>query len=195
MTIQLNANLNAQAQRSIDGKEPEFNIWELEELEETVASISSALANEKLAKPSRLSGLKRAFSIKSPEEKAVIKRQREINEAKGLRAEILKEEDGRWPDKEWRSIVIAYQEHIGMARRIAEFRAKKPIQYLHLLRAGYFEPIPVAWANMASNPLKFSIDAAAGWRGITPAWRGYEDTAEERLYWVLNHRKEVQGRV
>jgi len=21
--------------------------------------------------------------------------------------------------------------------------------------------------------------------GITPAWRGYEDTAEERLYWVF----------
>jgi hypothetical protein len=42
---------------------------------------------------------------------------------------------------------------------------------------------------MPSNPLKFSIEAAAGWRGITPAWRGFEDTAEERLYWVLNHRE------
>jgi hypothetical protein len=61
------------------------------------------------------------------------------------------------------------------------------------LRAGYFEPIPVAWANQASNPLKFSIEAGAGWRGITPAWRGYEDTAEERLYWVLNHREGSVG--
>jgi hypothetical protein len=51
----------------------------------------------------------------------------------------------------------------------------------------------VAWAAQASNPLKFSIEAASGWRGITPAWRGYEDTAEERLYWVLNHREGSVG--
>ena len=61
--------------------------------------------------------------------------------------------------------------------------------------AGYFEPIPVAWANQNSNPLKFSIEASAGWRGITPTWRGYEDTAEERLYWVLNHREGPEGTV
>lgn len=76
-----------------------------------------------------------------------------------------------------------------MTGKISHLRQCQPIQYLHLLRAGYFEPIPVAWATQASNPLKFSIEAAAGWRGITPAWRGYEDTAEERLYWVLNHRE------
>ncbi|KIW34669.1 uncharacterized protein PV07_01436, partial [Cladophialophora immunda] len=80
-----------------------------------------------------------------------------------------------------------------MTGKIAYLRARQPIQYLHLLRAGYFEPIPVAWATQASNPLKFSIEAAAGWRGITPAWRGYEDTAEERLYWVLNHREGSVG--
>ncbi|RKO83097.1 hypothetical protein BDK51DRAFT_31042 [Blyttiomyces helicus] len=75
-----------------------------------------------------------------------------------------------------------------MTAHVAELRKKKPIQYLHLLRAGYFEPIPAAWATLESNPLKFRIDAAGGWPGITPAWRGYEDTAEERLYFVLNHR-------
>jgi hypothetical protein len=69
---------------------------------------------------------------------------------------------------------------------------QKPIQYLNLLRAGYFEPIPVAWQSQASNPLRFTIDASAGWRGVTPAWRGYKDTAEERLYWVLNHRAGFQ---
>jgi hypothetical protein len=89
--------------------------------------------------------------------------------------------------------VANYQEKVGMFRMIADLRARKPIQYLHLLRAGYFEPIPVAWATQASNPLKFNIEAAAGWRGITPAWRGYEDTAEERLYWVLNHREGSVG--
>ena len=45
-----------------------------------------------------------------------------------------------------------------------------------------------------SNPLKFSIEAAAGWRGITPAWRRYEDTADERLYRVLNHRVRGVGK-
>jgi hypothetical protein len=57
-----------------------------------------------------------------------------------------------------------------------------------LLKAGYFEPIPRAWVKPGSNPLKFTIDSSVGWRGITPTWRGYRDTAEERLYWVLNHR-------
>lgn len=80
-----------------------------------------------------------------------------------------------------------------MTRKIADLRARAPTQYLHLLRAGYFEPIPVDWAKRASNPLKFSIEAAGGWRGITPQWRGYEDTAEERLYWVLNHREGSAG--
>lgn len=81
-----------------------------------------------------------------------------------------------------------------MRAKILELRQRQPLQYLHLLRAGYFEPIPVAWADLLSNPLKFSIEAAGGWRGITPAWRGYEDTAEERLYWVLNHRVDPDGR-
>jgi hypothetical protein len=89
--------------------------------------------------------------------------------------------------------VAAYQEKVGMTKKIADLRLRRPIQYLHLLRAGYFEPIPVAWAGQASNPLKFSIEAASGWRGITPMWRGYEDTAEERLYWVLNHREGSVG--
>jgi hypothetical protein len=86
-----------------------------------------------------------------------------------------------------------YQDKVGMTSKIAHLRYHQPIQYLHLLRAGYFEPIPVAWAGTASNPLKFSIEATSGWRGITPQWRGYEDTAEERLYWVLNHRERVTG--
>jgi len=145
------------------------------------------------AKSSKLSGLKRAFSIKSPEEKTAIKTAKTGARGRELRNAILGEEQGRWPDEEWRQIVAAYQEKVGMTRKIADLRARYPTQYLHLLRAGYFEPIPVAWANLASNPLKFSIEAAAGWRGITPQWRGYEDTAEERLYWVLNHREGTVG--
>jgi hypothetical protein len=80
-----------------------------------------------------------------------------------------------------------------MTQKIADLQAHQPTQHLHLLRVGYFEPIPVAWVELASNPLKFSIEAAAGWSGITPVWRGYEDIAEEHLYWALNHKEDSVG--
>jgi hypothetical protein len=235
-TIQMNATLNAEAQAAIDAKEPPFSIWELDQLASsspkmTTSTASPALVDDKKppvqkrqsiagsstagdpndTKSPKFSGFKKILSIKSPEEKAVIKQEKAAAEAekraahsrklaekrsiyaRELRNTILAEEQGQWPDQEWRQIVAAYQEKVGMTRQIASLRARRPIQYLHLLRAGYFEPIPVAWANLVSNPLKFSIEAAAGWRGITPAWRGYEDTAEERLYWVLNHREGSAG--
>ena len=222
-TIQLNAALNAEAQVAINAKEPPVNIWEIEQLDSslssmTIATASSDQVNEKKrpaekgfaekrqsiagpptnsnaegAKPSKLAGLKKALFIKSSEERAAVRTDKMSAWSQELRNAILEEENGRWPDQEWRQIVAAYQEKVGMTRKIADLRARHPTQYLHLLRAGYFEPIPVAWANLASNPLKFSIEASAGWRGITPAWRGYEDTAEERLYWVLNHREGSVG--
>ncbi|TVY27212.1 hypothetical protein LHYA1_G004663 [Lachnellula hyalina] len=158
-------------------------------------SMAGSVANSKTegSKPSRFATLKKAVGMKSPEEKAVARTQKMGASGRVLRNAILEEEQGRWPTLEWRQIVATYQEKVGMTQKIAHLRAHQPTQYLHLLRAGYFEPIPVAWANLASNPLKFSIEAAAGWRGITPAWRGYEDTAEERLYWVLNHREGGAG--
>lgn len=222
-TIQLNAALNAEAQAAINAKEPPFNIWEIDQLDSSMSNMTIATASsgqvddkerpvekgstEKLqsiagplsnsnaegSKPSKFAGLKKAFSIKSSEEKAAARTEKMSARGRELRNTILEEEYGRWPDQEWRQIVAAYQEKVGMTRKIADLRARHPTQYLHLLRAGYFEPIPVAWANLASNPLKFSIEASAGWRGITPAWRGYEDTAEERLYWVLNHREGSVG--
>lgn len=217
-TIQLNNSLNQQAQANINAKEPKVNIWDDNDLntamsnmsiaatgdqkrsaekvsDEKRQSISAPVANgaEPSTKKSKFASFKKSIGIKTTEEKAVAKVQKEVNEARGLRAAILAEERGRWPDEQWRQIVAAYQEKVGMTRKIADLRARYPIQYLHLLRAGYFEPIPVSWAGQASNPLKFSIEAAAGWRGITPTWRGYEDTAEERLYWVLNHREGSVG--
>jgi hypothetical protein len=250
-TIALNNSLNAEAQASVDAREPRVNIWDdgaldaamsqlniaaannkkrpikasdkklpekkqpinasdqklpdkkqpIKEsdgkyLDETRQSVASSFANgkeEKPAKSSRLSSVRKSIGIKSSEEKAVEKTEKMIDKGREIRNAILAEEDGRWPDDQWRYIVAVYQEKVGMTNKIADLRARHPIQYLHLLRAGYFEPIPVAWANQASNPLKFSIEAGAGWRGITPAWRGYEDTAEERLYWVLNHREGSVG--
>lgn len=115
------------------------------------------------------------------------------NKSAELRQEILAEESGRWPDEQWRQVVAAYQKKVGMTNRIADLRARCPSQYLHLLRAGYFEPIPVAWATDPSNMLRFSIEPVVGWRGITPAWRGYHDLAEERLHWVINHREGSAG--
>lgn len=161
-------------------------------LEKRQSLAPSSAASER-PKGSKLSSFRKSLGIKSTEERAIGKAHKAVGKGETLRQQIEEEENGRWPDHQWRYLVSQYQEKVGMTRMIADLRAKKPIQYLHLLRAGYFEPIPVAWANQASNPLKFSIEAAAGWRGITPAWRGYEDTAEERLYWVLNHREGSVG--
>jgi len=127
--------------------------------------------------------------IKSSDERATAKSEKAAGQGIELRHKILAEEAGRWPDDETRQIVATYQNKVGMEAKIAHLRARQPLQYLHLLRAGYFEPIPVAWADQATSILTFNIEAAGGWRGITPQWRGYEDTAEERLYWVLNHRE------
>ncbi|KAJ8098975.1 hypothetical protein POJ06DRAFT_199857 [Lipomyces tetrasporus] len=218
-TIQLNNTLNREAQGKIDAKEPKINIWDDSKLnvamsnmtiaaagdqkrpaetasDEKRQSISVPLRNnnaETSTKSSKLASFRKSLGIKSSEEKAVAKTTKEIAHARELRNAILEEEQGRWPDEQWRQIVAVYQEKVGMTRKIAHLRARQPIQYLHLLRAGYFEPIPVSWAGAVSNPLKFSIEAAAGWRGITLMWRGYEDTAEERLYWVLNHREGSLG--
>jgi hypothetical protein len=203
-TIQLNATLNAEAQDAIDAKEPALSIWDIDQLDSsmsdmTIATTSSGQLDDKKqpgskvstekrnsvaeghtnstvegAKPSKFAGFKKVLSIKSPEQKAAARTEKMSVHGRQLRKAILEEEHGRWPDLEWRRIVAVYQEKVGMTRKIADLRTRHPTQYLHLLRAGYFEPIPVAWANLASNPLKFSIEASAGWRGITPAWRGYE---------------------
>jgi hypothetical protein len=142
---------------------------------------------------SKFSSFRKAIGIKSLEERATAKAEKSAIVYSTLRSTILAEEQGRWPDEQSRRIVSQYREKVGMAAKISDLRARFPLQYLHLLKAGYFEPIPVAWANQASNPLKFSVESTSGWRGITPAWRGYEDLAEERLYWVLNHREGSNG--
>ncbi|CAK7266056.1 hypothetical protein SEPCBS119000_001826 [Sporothrix epigloea] len=194
-TIALSNKLNLDAQRRADGHEPLHNIWEpvlpnvaqlqIDDKKGGGDSKSPSPSNEPVKK-SKFAGFKKSLGIKPPEQKAAEK-------AAELRVAILSEEAGRWPDSAHRQLVTDYQHKVGMFRHIATMRVRQPLQYLHLLRAGYFEPIPVAWATQASNPLKFSVEASEGWRGITPAWRGYEDLAEERLYWVLNHREGSVG--
>lgn len=192
-TLKLNATLNAKAQAAVDGQEPRFNIWESSHsgawLSPPKTLSPATMEHTSRTKPFKFAGLKRALSFKSAEEQAIIK----IIKGLQLRSSILEEERGRWPDRNTRQIVANYQEDMGITALITHLRANKPLQYLRLLRAGYFEPIPVAWATLTSNPLRFTIDAAVGWRGITPAWRGFENTAEERLHWVLNHRTADSG--
>lgn len=154
---------------------------------------SSQAATTKPLKTSRLSRIRQSISTKSSDEKERSRNLKAASKDRLLRDDILREEQGRWPDEQWRRVVAVYQQKTGMANKIADLRNRHPIQYSHLLRGGYFEPIPIDWANRNDNPLKFSIEAAAGWRGLTPAWRGFEDTAEERLYWVLNHREGTTG--
>lgn len=202
-TIKLNNDLNRKAQINIDAREPKHSIWDDDALEKAVSGLNISDEKRKSIVPAegekpkmgRFSSFRKSVGLQSSEGRKLSKVVDSVDEGRGLKQAIIAEEDSRWPDDQWRHIVAVYQEKVGMAGKIAYLREKQPIQYLHLLRAGYFEPIPVAWATQNSNPLKFSIDASEGWRGITPAWRGYEDTAEERLYWVLNHREGGAGRL
>jgi chorismate mutase len=192
-TIALNLSLNAKAQAAVQALEPSFNIWELEQLECIISNISttrhlSTDGDGNVDKPSKRKSFRKVLSVKTSDERTADKIKKKFAGSFDLRSDILKEEHGRWQYGTDREIVAAYQERVGLTQKVAEIRMHSPRQYLHLLRAGYFEPIPVAWQGPASNPLRFTIDSAAGWRGITPVWRGYKDTAEERLYWVLNHR-------
>ncbi|RAK95265.1 uncharacterized protein BO80DRAFT_429988 [Aspergillus ibericus CBS 121593] len=193
-TLSLNATLNMRAQTAVNSMEPQCNIWEMDDpavADQGTSSVEKTGSVE-TGKHSKLSSFKKALSMRSAE-KAAAKADKLTARAWELRNAILREENGRWPDWEMREIVTIYQDRVGMTQKIAELRTQYPLEYLHLLRAGYFEPIPVDWATRISNPLKFRIDAPAGWRGITPTWRGYENTAEERLYWVLNHRVGSKG--
>ncbi|KAJ5961539.1 hypothetical protein N7501_006480 [Penicillium viridicatum] len=205
--VRLNATLNAEAQAAIDEIEPTSTIWDTEDLEPSMPNEAGPISSSETqqpaeqqlthqndpsgpltesSKPSAFGSLKKMLSKKTTEEKAVI-------HTKGLRKAILDEEQGRWPNQEWRQLVETYQETVGISPKIADLRTRHPIQYFHLLRAGYFEPLPLAWAKSTSNPLKLSIDAMGGWRGVTPGWRGYKDLAEERLYWVMNNTEGIVG--
>ncbi|PYH49278.1 uncharacterized protein BP01DRAFT_420292 [Aspergillus saccharolyticus JOP 1030-1] len=190
-TLRLNASLNANAQRIANQYEPLENIWKIpDELGASGDGDSSdSTHHSDSLGPSRLmTQMRRALHLRSSDERDAVRQAKRRDDYRRLRDQIVAEETGRWPDGETRRIVADYQQRVGLRQRIAELRTRCPIQYLHLLRAGYFEPIPVAWATQNSNPLKFRIEATEGWRGITPAWRGFENTAEERLYWVLNDR-------
>lgn len=203
----MNATLNAEAQAAIDATEPTPTIWDTEDLETSIPNEADPTSSSdtrqpteqrlthqnnpsgpptESSKPSAFGSLKRMLSKKTTEEKAVI-------HTRGLRKAILDEEQGRWPNQEWRQLVTTYQETVGISPKIANLRSRHPIQYFHLLRAGYFEPIPLVWAKSTSNPLRLSIDAMGGWRGVTPGWRGYKDLAEERLYWVMNNTEGIVG--
>ncbi|KAL8280502.1 hypothetical protein RQP46_007150 [Phenoliferia psychrophenolica] len=168
-TIQINNRLNQESQMRIDSLEPRQSIWPFAASDDFAPAKHTGGFLANLLHHSDGHKLKVESGIKCDED---------------LANAILREEGQRWWDADTRRIVATYQENVGMTRKIADLRENQPIQYLHLLRAGYFEPIPTRWSEQASNPLKFEINAAGGWRGITPAWRGYEDLAEERLYWL-----------
>ncbi|KAF3385076.1 hypothetical protein F1880_001860 [Penicillium rolfsii] len=193
----MNESLNTKARLAVDAIEPSFNIWEVDQLQSSMSNlgIGPSINRVPTGGKSKRASWKKALSIKSSEEIVASKTSKIFCEARALVDSILKEENGRWPELEDRQIAAAYQEQVGMAQKVAELRTRHPVQYLHLLKAGYFEPIPIAWVQKGSNPLMFTIDASVGWRGITPAWRGYKDTAEERLYWVLNHRQGTTGTI
>ena len=131
-TIRLNAALNAEAQSAINAKEPSFDIWHIDELDSSMSKLnisdtSSSQVDEKgrplekgssekrqsvsgflekgnaaAAKSSRFAGFKKALAMKTPEEKAASNREKMSARSRELRDAILAEENGRWPDEEWR---------------------------------------------------------------------------------------------
>jgi hypothetical protein len=192
-TMELDAALNDKAQAAVETAEPSVNIWGLDQLECLVSDMSlthrqSNYGGLDSPKFSKRSTLRKAFSVRSSDERTALKIKKKLAGSITLRNEIIKEEQDRWQDELERDLVSNYQERIGIFQSVAALRTHKPLQYLHLLRAGYFEPIPIAWQGRVSNLLRFTIDASAGWRGLTPTWRGYKNTSEERLYWTLKHR-------
>ncbi|KAJ5338210.1 hypothetical protein N7452_004938 [Penicillium brevicompactum] len=192
-TIALDSALNEKAHAAVQLTEPSVNIWELEQLESLVSDMSvtrrrSDYGDNNSEKPSKRSSFRKAFSVRSSDERTALKIRKKLSGPFKLRSDIIEEEQHRWQDDTDRYLALTYQHRTGIARDVEELRTHKPLQYLHLLRAGYFEPIPIAWQCHTSNPLGFTIDSSAGWRGLTPGWRGYRTTAEERLYWTLKHR-------
>ncbi|CAG8297125.1 unnamed protein product [Penicillium olsonii] len=192
-TRALDSTLNEKAHADVQNLEPSVNIWELEQLESLVSDMShtrrqSASGELNVEKSTKRSSFRKAFSVRSSDERTALKIRKRLSGSFKLRSEIIEEEQHRWQDESDRMLVSFYQQQIGISRSVKKLRTHNPIQYLHLLRAGYFEPIPAAWEGPASNPLRFTIDSSAGWRGLTPSWRGYKTTAEERLYWNLKHR-------
>ncbi|KAJ5637102.1 hypothetical protein N7490_006981, partial [Penicillium lividum] len=193
-TIALDSSLNSKAQIAVQAQEPSFNIWDLEQLESLVTNMAnprtSTNSPSSNGKPSKRSTLKKALSVRTSDERAAGNLKKKFSGGFERREAILAEENGRWQDDYDRHVVAIYQQTVGISSKVRELRTHRPLQYLHLLRAGYFEPIPISWREdtQVSNPLQFSIDSAVGWRGVTPAWRGYDNTAEERLYWTLSNR-------
>ncbi|CAI7603105.1 unnamed protein product [Penicillium bialowiezense] len=194
-TIALDLVLNETAQAAVQLMEPSVNIWGLEQLESLVSDMSitrrrSDHGDVNSEMSSKRSSFRKAFSVRSSDERTALKIKKRLSGSFKLRSDIIEEEQHRWQDGSDRSLVSTYQERTGITRVVKELRTHKPLQYFHLLQAGYFEPIPAAWQCQTSNPLGFTIESSAGWRGLTPAWRGYRTTAEERLYWTLRHRQE-----
>nr|XP_001397449.2 hypothetical protein ANI_1_1454144 [Aspergillus niger CBS 513.88] len=144
-TISLNVALNKKAQATIDAMEPQCDIWALDEpnnasatsrpVEDRTAPTASSIGP---MKSSKLSNFRRALSISSLQ-KSGSKAGDMFTRARELRRAILEEENGRWPDLEWRKIVVAYQEKVGMKREIAELRAKRPIH----LGNSCFKPLEI----------------------------------------------------
>src|SRR5258708_38681416 len=97
-TIHLNAILNEKAQADVNAIEPKVNVWEVDQLESSLSNLSinsagPAQADGKSAKPPRFAALKRALSIKSPEEKAAQKAGKAVARARDLRNDIIYEEN------------------------------------------------------------------------------------------------------
>jgi hypothetical protein len=153
-TIDLNNSLNREAQANIDAKEPKHSIWNDDPVETAMSKLSVTDSKRPLdrklsvngspkeqnsdaplpsngdaarPKPSKLSSFRKSIGIKTSDERVIAKAEKSSKEGNSLRTDILAEENGRWPDDQWRYIVAVYQEKVGMSKKIADLRARSPV--------------------------------------------------------------------
>jgi len=147
-TIAMNNNLNKEAQRKIDAREPKNDIWHDDDLDTVLSRMDlngtpdgkvgarqekrSSIAEKPGASrteaaPSKFAKFKQSIGIKTTEQKAATKVGKQFTEDRKLRVEIESEEHGRWQDEVTRRIVSEYQAKVGMASKIAHLRMHQPI--------------------------------------------------------------------
>ena len=79
--------------------------------------------------------VRKSLCIKSSEERSISKFNKAVEAGNSLRNAILSEEAGRWPNPQWRQLVLSYQEKVGMLEKIAHLRFRH--EYLNQVYSCY----------------------------------------------------------
>ncbi len=106
---------------------------------------------------------------------------------------FLPKEAGRWPDNEWRRLVAAYREKVGMTRKIAELRARQPIQYLHLPQGRILRAHPGGLGEPAFQSVEIQRRSSGWVEELLQPGEGTRISPRSGCIGVLNHREGSVG--